>query len=738
VAANGHLSPYGSSINDKASRSAELASTAKFESINTCASWKDLSRMSFAYQAAYRKPRKPAHGELELLNRADDYGPAIFDEPRTPPKIPHTYSSDYYFSEPRPSDNRPLKRRRYFSTAVVVSYALLALSVVSTVATVVAFVLTHQHAQRSNLYQLYPQSIPILKSTCDSKSLQIWNLVAHLFVNFIGTIVLGLSNYIQQLCASPTIEDISTGFRRRGDVLFGSNSPAAVLQLGHKGITLMWILLILTSLPLHIMLNGITGFAAKAVEAERRALTVDQTSLLTPIQLSWTNISAAQCVDLLISSRAHVTNFVNITTIIKDNLPEDAVSYYNGSGESYYAKSSDLINCYANMVQSECQLTVRWFPLLFATLAIIAKAVVIAVFVRRHIHFKKTLHITVGDMIVAAASHPEFLREVPNPSEPKGAIFEGIYRRQRIAWRRTLGRSDIITAIFWWISAISVTTIGIYSWYNVVGGLHLSDRLKRFGLGTEDPATSLVSGATGQPFQIGPPFPLQVVIANMPQVWLTIGYLTWNNMIGRIWLEKEWRTFYRTHQLPRVSYNSRAQGLRSARWLQLPYWLTVTLMSISVFLHWLVSQTLFVVEIYFADTNIASVFHLHYSPLAIISVGTFATFLVFGMTVYYLVPITTWMPMMAGSARVVWDSCSRLAGSDLPRNGISWGDISYRNERLAGFGQVVGRMVEGVQYPGLISEEQTAPPFDYPFVTDFDTEPLVKRSLKKSGRWDST
>ena len=692
--------------------------------------------MSFAYQAAYRKSRRPAHGELELLNRNDDYGPVVFDEPRTP-KIPHSYSSDYYFQAPRPSENRPLKRARYISSAILVSYALIFLSVTSTVATIVAFVLTHRHAQQSNLYQLYPQSIPIFKDTCDSRKLQIANLLAHLLVNCIGTIVLGLSNYIQQLCASPNVEDISNGFRRRGDVIFGSNSPAAVFQLGHRGITIMWIVLVLTSLPLHIMLNGITGFAAKAVEAERRALTLSQTDLLTPIQLSWDNVTAAECANLLIASRAHVTNFLNITAIIKDDLSPDAVAYYNGSGESYYAKSSDLINCYGNMIQSECQLTIRWFPLLCASLAIIAKAALVTVMIRRHTHFKKTQYITVGDMIAAAANYPELRRDLPDPDPPKGAIFEGIYQRQRIAWRRAIGRSDLITAIFWWVTAIVVTTIGIYSWYNVVGGIHLSDRLKRFGLGTEDPATSLVSGATGQPFQIGPPFPLQVIIANLPQVWLTIGYLTWNNMIGRIWLEKEWRSFYHVHQLPRVSYNSRAQGVQNARWLQLPYWLTMLLMSISVLLHWLVSQTLFVVEIYFSDKAIASVFHLHYSPLAIISVGTFTCFLVFGITLYYFIPIKTWMPLMAGSARVVFESCSRLAGSDLPRNGIGWGDISYRNERLAGFGQVVGRMVEGVRYPGLISEEQTAPLFESPYGREFDMEPLVKRPNKKSGYWDS-
>jgi hypothetical protein len=152
-------------------------------------------------------------------------------------------------------------------------------------------------------------------------------------------------------------------------------------------------------------------------------------------------------------------------------------------------------------------------------------------------------------------------------------------------------------------------------------------------------------------------------------------------------------------------------------------------MVVSTLMHWLVSQTLFVVEVYFENPTVMSVFHLHYSPLAIIIVGLIGITLVFGITSFYFLPMNTWMPVMAGSARVVFDSCVRLPRSKLPRAGIEWGDISRANDRMAGFGEEVSRMVEGVHYPGLISEEpnfDTYSPYT-PFVTYFDTEPLVRR-----------
>ena len=649
----------------------------------------------------------------------------ILDEPSTP-KPRYSYFSEVDLGENPVTDRSRMRLRQngQVRTAFIVSYALLFASAVSSITTIIAFILTRQHSRNASIY---PQSFPVLKDTCDSKKLQFNNLFAHFLVNVIGTVILGLSNYIQQICASPNIEDVSKGFQRRGDIQFGSNSPSAVFRMGQRWLSIAWIALILTSLPLHLTLNGITGFAAKSIPANRTALTTSQISDLTPTELSWDNVSADACASLLISSRAHVTSFVNITIIIHEGLPADAISYYNGSGESYYANPSDIANCYVEMVASECELTVRWFPLLGTTFAIIAKTVIVSILIRRNSHFQKPQFSTLGDMIYLATRHPELRQFLPDAGPPRGALFEGVYHRQRVPWRKALGVLDIIVVCFWWITGIAVTTIGTYLWYSVAGGLSLSNRMKRFGLGTEDPATSLVSGTTGHPFQEGLSFPVQVILANLPQVWSTIAYLTWNNQITRIWLEQEWRSFHRSYQRPRVSVNSREPGLRSARWLQLPYWVSAILMSISVVLHWLVSQTLFVVEIYFSDATVASVFHLHYSPLALISVGTLAMALVFGITIYYFVPVRTWMPLLAGSTRIVFDSCFRLSSTGLPRSGIAWGDISTRDERVAGFGGVVARMVEGIKYPGLISEEPSSFLSDYPYVTEFDTEPLVRR-----------
>jgi len=104
-------------------------------------------------------------------------------------------------------------------------------------------------------------------------------------------------------------------------------------------------------------------------------------------------------------------------------------------------------------------------------------------------------------------------------------------------------------------------------------------------------------------------------------------------------------------------------------------------------------------------------------------VGTVALILVLGMTLYYFIPVKTYLPLMAGSTRVVFDSCFKLP-PNIPRTGIGWGDISMGNERYAGFGGVVGRMVHGVKYPGDINLELHSQ-FDDSRSTELDTDPLV-------------
>jgi hypothetical protein len=614
-------------------------------------------------------------------------------------------------------------------SAMIIAYLLLLFSLITTVAAAIIFFKTAHTSEGNSMLSL--QSISLFTGQCDS-NLQTYNLVAHFLINGLGTIVLASSNYLQQICSSPSINEIASRVGQGKDFRFGSNSPSSAFRQ-KATLTLVWIMLVLTSLPLHLMLNGIMGYAVTPIDAEGHAVQISGgvTPNLGGNITSWHSYSSDQCAKLLLHSIAYVTDFQNITIIINPGAPFD---FYNNfmrdrerSDVTLIPKASDIYSCFVDSVPSVCELTVRWFPAVLSAGALIIKTAIVFIALKRHSHFRKRVFNSLGDIIAVGARHPHLRAQ---RSQWGAGMFKGKpCHKFRIRWLSALGFWDFLVAVFWWVSGLGVTAYGIYSWEVVGKGLTFADHIKRFGFGAVDPMTSLTPGQSN--IRDGTPstFPLLVIIANCPQLWLSLGYLLWNNQITRIWMEREWRSYYRHVHKPRVSYDKPKDevGTRETRWLQLPYWLTGLLMSLNTIMHWIVSQTLFVVEI-LGNSETRPNFYLNFSPLAIFCIGVVATILVLGMTIYYFVPIRTWMPLMAGSGRVVFESCVRLEAT-LPAKGVMWGDISTRHRRLAGFGQVADELAEHAYYP---SDRNNEPEYlrhrgsIYSFA-DSDTAPLVGR-----------
>ncbi|KAH8897298.1 hypothetical protein GQ53DRAFT_837952 [Thozetella sp. PMI_491] len=84
----------------------------------------------------------------------------------------------------------------------------------------------------------------------------------------------------------------------------------------------------------------------------------------------------------------------------------------------------------------------------------------------------------------------------------------------------------------------------------------------------------------------------KVLLANTPQLVLSLCYFAYNALFTRACSEMEWNSYANSYKPLRVSYP--AEGQISTYRLQLPYRYSIPLLSISVLLHWLVSNTIFV------------------------------------------------------------------------------------------------------------------------------------------------
>ena len=86
-----------------------------------------------------------------------------------------------------------------------------------------------------------------------------------------------------------------------------------------------------------------------------------------------------------------------------------------------------------------------------------------------------------------------------------------------------------------------------------------------------------------------------ILIANLPQALLSFLYLTYNALFTCMLMAKEWSAFANQRRTLRVTCPVGKQ--RSTYWLQLPYRYGVPLLVMAVALHWLVSQSLFLVRV---------------------------------------------------------------------------------------------------------------------------------------------
>ena len=577
----------------------------------------------------------------------------------------------------------------YASTAYIISYFLIIIAVITSIFAIIIGVLCYQKYKANS--KKVVTSFPLLYNTCETSSLRWYVVASQLVLNVIGSILLASSNYLQQICTSPTISEILDEARAHRNVIFGSNSPVAMFRR-KSNTRWVWISLVITSLPLHLLLNGITGYA---IHSRTRVITEvyeSQAGDSISEAKQWMDVqvqNASQCAETLLENRSIIKTFVKATIILKDNTQMDSVHEDSGFLPLYTSDQIDI--CFVVPTNSDCRMTVRWFPLICIAVSLDIKAIIVFFTLRRRRYFQVRRFNSLGDMIMLGARHPDIRRLFPH------SVNIGVYKRRVSFWWKTLGWRDLIVIILWWSGIVVGIGFGVVDWLRVGKGLDSATRLERFGLGALDPSTSKVANGYGNAIY----FPLFIIIANAPQVWASAAYLFWNNQLTRIWMEHDWRSYYQSSRLPRVSYASENKevGIRKERFLQLPYWMTGMILGISTIFHFLVGQAFWVVEAYgWPNGPLRTYFLWSWSPLACMMAGTLAGIIVLGVSIYYLIPFRPSMPLMGGNANVVFCSCIALS-ADLPRGGIQWGDISSDRERLVGFGEKTGPLVEGITYP---------------------------------------
>jgi hypothetical protein len=200
-----------------------------------------------------------------------------------------------------------------------------------------------------------------------------------------------------------------------------------------------------------------------------------------------------------------------------------------------------------------------------------------------------------------------------------------------------------------------------------------------------------------------------LLIASLPQLAFSLVYLMYNNLFTQYHLAQEWSQFAARKKGLRVSDGPRG-AQRSTRWLSLPARYALPLMTFSSLLHWLLSQSLFLVRVDGVDSagNVDTedtVSRLGYSSTAIIAVVVASAF---GIGIAVAFGAFRWLDMGivgGGNSACISAAChpNLGEGAGIRFEKVGWGDVGVEGSEIGHCAFTAGeirRPVEGRLYAG--------------------------------------
>ncbi|GAB7332209.1 hypothetical protein MBLNU13_g04069t1 [Cladosporium sp. NU13] len=211
-----------------------------------------------------------------------------------------------------------------------------------------------------------------------------------------------------------------------------------------------------------------------------------------------------------------------------------------------------------------------------------------------------------------------------------------------------------------------------------------------------------------------------VLFANMPQVILSFVYLSLNAFVTCMLLADEYSR-YEVHRRP-LRVTTPVGKQRATYWLQLPYTYGLPLIATSATLHWLISQSLFLVRVeryfegkpyesYMDSGNSSSAVGLSPAPMLVVVVlGTCITAIAIGMGSRKLQGHA--MPVAASCSFALAAASHRpVADVDAAVLPVKWGEVAEMGNTDVGHccftSHEVVSVVSGRKYAGVVDKGKT-------------------------------
>lgn len=295
--------------------------------------------------------------------------------------------------------------------------------------------------------------------------------------------------------------------------------------------------------------------------------------------------------------------------------------------------------------------------------------------------------ITVGDAIQSFLSRPDetttgmclvskadvVAKSLPVISDPEPKP----YAARRLQWRTAASARRWTLFIILFLAAI-LTILGLLDLAIRSLPSKAKGNLWALGFGAVHPYTLITGWSLSQIYNADTAIVAATLIANTPQLVLSFLYLTLNGLVTSMFLAQEWSGYAVSRKGLRVSKPSSRQ--RRTYFLQLPYRVAAPLILLSLLLHWLVSQSIFlaVVSTYNADGALAdaiAVVTCGFSPMAMVFsavAGMVLVLVVVGMSYF---EFDSAMPVAGSCSVAIAAACHTDHGERAAQDLLQWGEL---------------------------------------------------------------
>ncbi|RSM05201.1 hypothetical protein CEP52_006400 [Fusarium oligoseptatum] len=597
------------------------------------------------------------------------------------------------------------------------------------------------------------------------------NVILHIFINVFSSILLAASSYGMQCLTAPNRAEVDKSHAAQRWMDIGILSVRNLRGVSWKR-SILWFLLTMSSIPLHLLYNSVVFSSLSTMNytvyriGEQFNDPQSAEMIKRARNQKWDNITTEECITeygvAFLTSRSDVILVVDQKPKTNgSNIFDEWAKYHDLTvGEGCYSTAYSWIcpgmecdpqgclselgkykkeannwrpyqdrvkYCLSKPREEICRVNFNIPVAIGVIIANAAKAIILL-----YVAFKPPEEplLVLGDAIHS------FLRK-PDPFSKHMCLASIHDVKTQGAWA-SIKPSRWVSTRRRWAAAISRTrwyisgslyglALGVAIFFLVWGitalsGSHSAKTLWNMGFGAiTDKA--LISGLSPSGDNSDNEILTSVLLANIPQITFSVLYFQYNGLFTCMLSAKEWSDFGWKRKALRVSSEPVGEQ-RSRYFLQLPYRWSVPLVLLSILMHWVLSQSIFVVAVE-TDRPSMNIYETTadgdytrklswnfatcgYSPVAIICVMLVSLVMVAAVVITATRRLPTAIPVVGSCSLAIAASCHHPDGvpqPEAPYHALKWGVMGKSETDVdgvylhCGFStEEVGEPQDGLEY----------------------------------------